>query len=68
MVNKINAKVKKIIKIGGSLGITLPIKFCKHTGLEQGDKVGVIFDHELLLKPWMNQNMKRVLYDLAKKE
>jgi antitoxin component of MazEF toxin-antitoxin module len=35
---------RKLITVGGSVGITLPAKFLKESNMRKGDKVSVVFD------------------------
>ena len=42
---------RRIYRIGGSAGITLPWSFLTRNGLKIGDEVGVIFDHVLKVIP-----------------
>jgi antitoxin component of MazEF toxin-antitoxin module len=35
---------RRLIPIGGSVGITLPKSFLKKKGWKAGDKVGLVFD------------------------
>lgn len=42
-------KTRKVIKVGGSLGMTLPKEFVVKNKLETGDKLGVTFDSILVI-------------------
>jgi antitoxin component of MazEF toxin-antitoxin module len=43
---------RKLITVGGSVGITLPAKFLKESQLKVGDQMAVVFDDVLFyLKP-----------------
>lgn len=43
---------RRLIKHGGSVGITLPQKFLKEKGWKAGDKVAVVFDDvAVIVKP-----------------
>jgi antitoxin component of MazEF toxin-antitoxin module len=38
---------RNIIKLGGSLAVTLPFQFCQRTGLVKGQQVGIVWDGHL---------------------
>jgi antitoxin component of MazEF toxin-antitoxin module len=35
---------RRLIPIGGSIGVTLPAKFLRDKGWKAGDRVGIVFD------------------------
>lgn len=43
------AKVRKIVNVGGSYGITLPIKFVRKLNLQFGDKIAIVSDGVILI-------------------
>ena len=42
---------RRIYRIGGSAGITIPWSFLRRNGLGIGDEVGFVFDHVLKVVP-----------------
>ena len=44
-----DSKARKLIAVGGSIGITVPKEFLKKNNLKAGDKVGVTYDSILVL-------------------
>ena len=68
MKNKrINVGVRKVLQVGGSLGIVLPIGFCRNNGLRKGDEIVLIFDHELLVRPWLTEDTRSAMVQSEKK-
>jgi len=43
------SKARKLIPIGGSVGITVPKPFLEKNSLKKGDQVGVVFNDVLLI-------------------
>ncbi|HIC90541.1 MAG TPA: AbrB/MazE/SpoVT family DNA-binding domain-containing protein [Syntrophaceae bacterium] len=58
MGKKIDVAVRKTIGAGGSLLITLPKKFCKRNNLKAGDELALIFDHEMVIRPWLCEDVR----------
>jgi antitoxin component of MazEF toxin-antitoxin module len=56
---RIKTKVRKAIGAGGSLLVTLPKEFCKRNDLGPGSELAMIFDHELVIRPWVFENVAR---------
>lgn len=54
---RIKAKVRKAIGAGGSLLVTLPREFCKRNELGPGSELVLIFDHELVIRPWVFEDV-----------
>lgn len=48
-MRRTKAKVRKIINVGGSYGVTLPIEFARRLNLKFGDKVAVVSDGVILI-------------------
>ena len=47
---------RRLIRHGGSVGITFPVKFLKDSQLKVGDKVAVVFDNILVIvKPELKE-------------
>jgi antitoxin component of MazEF toxin-antitoxin module len=38
------SSIQKVIKIGDSVGVTLPAKDLRHLGVEQGDNIKISFE------------------------
>ena len=50
---------RRLIAIGGSLGVTIPARFIKKSGWKRGDKVGLVFDDVLVvIKPVLKKEEK----------
>ena len=45
------AKAAKVHRIGGSLMVTLPHKFVKEHGIEEGDEIGLLASQIIKLVP-----------------
>ncbi len=45
---KITAQTRKVIKIGGSLAITLPQEFIQRNSIKEGDDLPVLCDHKTM--------------------
>lgn len=43
------SKTRKVVKVGGSLIVTLPREFTRKVGLRKGDLVGVTYDSILVV-------------------
>lgn len=47
---------RRLIRIGGSVGITLPPKHLKRMGWKVGDKIGMVYDDVLVMvKPTLKK-------------
>lgn len=44
-----DAKVRKIVNVGGSYGLTIPVKFARRLNLRFGDKVAMVIDGVVLI-------------------
>jgi antitoxin component of MazEF toxin-antitoxin module len=63
--------IRKVVKIGGSLGVTLPIEYVKNTGLKEGNFVEFYFDeqHDLIcIRPVSATELKEMLRELLVQE
>jgi hypothetical protein len=57
---RIKVKVRRAISSGGSLLLTLPKDFCERNGLVPGSELALIYDHELVIRPWIFEDVARV--------
>jgi antitoxin component of MazEF toxin-antitoxin module len=63
--------IRKVVKVGGSLGVTLPIEYVKNIKLKEGDFVEFYFDeqHDLIcLKPVGIGELNKILRELLVQE
>jgi len=49
--NKVTAETRRVIRLGGSLAITLPPEFCEAHNIKEGDDLPVAANHIMKVIP-----------------